>query len=911
MDMMNSLQSFFKQTIPYIVVKYSKTAREYETLDTKRKADVYVSAMMGTDSFSTYSYTEDILREAGFTEDEISKYKIDKYNIPNDRRDIVIRIARKKTIDSYVEENNYYRMLNGLPNTNDMEEIWLTPRQYDYYKIPLVPVHEIPATSMAFLERDGVLDSLITQYPKSKYLRYVGLRKIDIVSARRADNFELLYFPKIDDGYPFYRDFVTYYEECREYFLTVIHNTYYANKYEYYDNYIALTILIMAINKLISGMMRRFIERDFYDVETTKLFLECYGIKYDERFTLTQMKLLAKNLNVLLRSKATDKVFLDLLDLLGYSNFDIMKYYLVKQHKFGDDGKPIFIYKKDEHGNLTDELDLERMYEFYFSRAKVGTYNIQDALKDESKKLTYKEVVETDNYWVDDEKLRDKLLKGNFNYIETKYMDIDVIYRMHKIVFETVYVSRAILDKSNETKKIFLNFPKISSSDVSLYDVIITLICLLCKYYGVEPDLLQSPSKKLHILGFNFKADFDTIRQDIKNRPDIYDQRLLNYINNTPFTTPTDINNMYVNIKHLEHFLVTAMNNTTTMEAYRAYRNLYDTLMWVELDHSIYANEDGSIPLQFTECLKDSSPDLYDLVMGEEYTLDDLSEKISYITTKLSAALVDTRYLGYIQVLDNYTVEALLKLLRFFKSFTVDLRGANVVLLFDSHYHNMAHMVSDISFGGDTGHVTIRIPDESLLVSLIGGKLFNRVTEFISEKLNEHPMFVVLADLLCECNIITTHDNRVNINGKLTEIIDTSNLSKLVEIEYLLGHLNMVEYRTLVSLYKMYYGVTAKHLPQSSVESLMEERYRIVTNIGQTLQIFTRNILHGLDFIHRCSSLISCISKYRVLCEMNTIGEIGIPDHSVNNLTRINLSNLWVMSNSLALQDKVEFIWDE
>lgn len=913
MDMMSSLQSFFQKTIPYIAIKYSKDAREAETLDTKRKADVYISAMTGTDSFSTYTYGEDILRKANFNNEEVAKYLVDKYNIPKEYRERVIKIARQNVIDSYVEQNDYYRMLNGLPDMDDNEEIWLTPEQYEYYNIPLVPVHEIPSIDMAFLENDGVIDKLIEQHPSAKYLRHVGSRKIDIVSARRASNFELLYFPKVDEGYPFYRDFVSYYEECREYFLTVIHNTYYANKYKYYDNYIALTILIMAINKLISGMMRRFVERDFYDVETTRLFLDCYGIKYDDRFTLTQMKLLAKNLNVLLKSKATDKVFLDLLDLLGYSNFSIMKYYLVKQHKFGEDGKPVFIYKTDENGQPTNELDLDKMYDFYFSRAEVGTYNIQDALKDESKKLTYREVVDTDDYWVDDQKLRDKLIQGNFNYIETKYMDIDVVYRMHKIVFETVYISRAILDKSNQTKNILLSFPKISSTDISIYDVIIALICLLCKYYDIEPDLLQSPSKKLHILGFNFDADFESIRQDIKNRPDIYDQRLLNYIEDTAFTTASDINNMYINIKHLEYFLVTAMNNTSTIEAYRAYRKLYDTLMWVELDHSIYAKEDGTIPTQFTECLKDSNSDLYELVMSEELTPDQISEYISYLTTKLSAALVDTNYLSYINVLDNYTVDALLKLLRFFKSFTVDLRDANVILLFDSRYHNMAHMVSQLSFNADGTQMTINIPDDSLLASIIDNKLTVKVSEFISERMKEHNIFLLLADILHQANMkIDYNMSYGNATTGITEFLDMNEVSKLISIEHMLGNLNTTEYQVLNSMGRIYYNMKFEPISHMTTESLVNERLGIIENIYKLVTIHLNDAMI-MDCIRvRCGAILSNIERYGLICTLCSTTNQLISDTPVSMYSRSNLSETMRIDNqSMSIGERMQFIWED
>ena len=62
-------------------------------------------------------------------------------------------------------------------------------------------------------------------------------------------------------------------------------------------------ILTMTINRMISNNIKAFVERDFYDELTVRTFLSAYGLVCDKIFTLTQLKLIAMNLNILLRNK--------------------------------------------------------------------------------------------------------------------------------------------------------------------------------------------------------------------------------------------------------------------------------------------------------------------------------------------------------------------------------------------------------------------------------------------------------------------------------------------------------------------------------------------------------------------------------------------------------------------------------
>lgn len=719
MAFLDSIKDMLEKSIPDIVVKYTGIANRYETLETRRAGDRYVSAKLGTDTFESHiNFSTESLLMAGFTPAEAVKYSHDKTLIPKERRIRVLEAERSITIRDYVEQNDYYRMLNGLPMLDDYEQIWLDAEVYQKYNIPLSPIHEIDHKMLISLESIGVLDSIIKENPDRKYLTYLGKRRIDISTARLAGNFQIMYFPRLDNGEVFYRDFMMTYEECREYFLTVIYNVYYSNRQEYYDNYLAFSILVMTINKLISVMLLRYTQREFYDVDTLRIFLDAYGIEYSKVFTFTQLKLVAKNLNILLQAKSTDEVFVDLLSLLGYSNFSIMKYYLIKQHIFDDNGKPKFYYKTvtDENGNEKRVLDESQMYRYYFVRTPVGTYNVQDALHSASDTLSYGEVTVPDPYWIEDLNLIDKKSSTNFNYIDTKYMDINIAYKMHSIVFETTYLTRLVLDKYNDTKGIHVTLPSITSKEVSLFDVFVLLICLLCKYYRLKPSIMKSPSKIMHILGYNFEADFEAIKNEIKNNRHL-DNRLIKYIRDTSFITPKDVNDMFVSVRELESLLTKLMNETENYRTYAAYEKIYRTLLWTKLNDKMYTNSAGVVPDTYSEYLQDADSDLYmyyDSLNGDEK----ISQAIDYVTSKLMNMFSDVKFLNHIKLMDETQIEAIKKLLCFFKSYTVTMRDSAMILRFDGRYDNMVHFSSLLNFSGD-GPTQLTIPDSSTIDILI------------------------------------------------------------------------------------------------------------------------------------------------------------------------------------------------
>ena len=721
MELTNILKRFLMNGVPKMVVKMDAKAKQYETLDIMKAADIYVAASLKVDTINAYKYSLDsnTLMYAGiYDKNERHRIFVDPGILEREYREkipTILEYQRKKVIENYVEQNEYYRMLNGQPPLDETEVVYLDTEflaTYGFKDDPddRTPLHELPSDILIALESDGSLAEIQEMFPDKKYISYTASRKISIVDARRAHNFDLLYFPKQDGNNRFYRDFLFYYEEAREYFTSAIYNHSFAARYEYYDGFIGLMILVMTIQRMISNLFKVVVERDFYDLATLRLFLEAFGVPFIELFTVQQQRMIVKNLNILLMKKQSTQVMYDVLDLLGYDSFELYKYVLVKQHKMvqenvESDYKPEFIYKTtvDDNGEPILVLDASQSFDYYFVRVnmKDPDVKLEDITADNA--YDYEEITGRDPTWIDDDELALKLEQTDFNFIETKYVDVSVHVRMQNKMFELTYMARMLLDKYEDTSAIRISLARISDNAFSLLECQVFLTCLMCKFNGMVPNILRRPSQILAVLGFNFHEDAEIIKRDIlmeneeykyKHGVDLYDLDVLEYIKNVVFKTAKDVNDFYVNIRDFEDFLSNAMMTTKSVDAYHAYRKLYNTLMITYIDDDTYKDSEGNPVFRYDDYLRELNPELYNFY--NRLTSDECLDYINYIGTKFSTLFEDTEYMGMLTLGDSALIEGIIKMIRTFKSLTIDIKDMDIVYVFDSRTRNTMRLFSKI-----------------------------------------------------------------------------------------------------------------------------------------------------------------------------------------------------------------------
>lgn len=727
MELTNILKRFIMNGVPRMVIKMGKQAREHETLDIMKKADIYVAASLKVDTFNAYRYSIDtdalvaigiyskkerkrILGDTGILEREY------KHLLPD-----LMDHMRKRVISAYMEENSYYRMINGQPPLTDTYEDFVYPdiaTLADYGFVEThdetdysnrTPLHLLPKDTLFALESAGVLERLLKENPEKRYIAYVGSRKIPIVSARRAHNFDLLYYPRQDENSRLYRDFIFYYDEAKEYFVSTIYNHSFSARYEYYDGFIGLMILTMTIQRMISNLFKVVVERDFYDLATLRLFLESFGVPFVELFTARQQRMLVKNLNILLMKKQGTQVMYDVLDLLGYDTFTLSKYVLVKQHKMvqenvESDIKPSFIYRvvPDENGNPMLIKDAFANFDYYFVGVDMKEDDVRLVDITAENAYDYEEFTKQDPTWIKDEELAQKLENTDFNFVETKYADMAVNIRMQDKLFEMVYLSRMLLDKKEDTSKIKISLARVSENPFSLLEVEVFLICLMCKNNHMAPNILRRPSQVLAVLGFDFKEDLERIKEDILKEnaewnyyhgEDLLDTKFLEYLRTVTFKTPKDVNDFYVSIRNFEDFMSYAMLTTQSVDAYHAYRKIYNTLMITSITDETYQDDEGNPFFRYDMYLKYLNIELYTFL--NNLRKEDCTDYINYIATKFATMFEDTEYMGLIDLGDAALIEGILKIIRTFKSLTIDLKNLDIVFVFDSRTKNTMRLLSE------------------------------------------------------------------------------------------------------------------------------------------------------------------------------------------------------------------------
>lgn len=698
-----------------VVIKMSHEAQLHETIDSKREGDKYVSAVLERDIFESHAFYErDILRKAGINDlDMIEECYFDKYKIPRIKRSLVLQYKREMIIEEFYETNDYYRQLIGLPPLEDTDNIYLTQEQMDYYKIDEVrPIHEYPYEIQIKLER-VVIPDLIEKHPDKKYLQHLGSKKVDLVRVREAKNFEIVFADASIDNV-FLRSFFQTYDFCREYFMSVIYNKAFTDRYDLYENFIGMNIMIMTVQRMIVNTIKMSIDRDFYDLNSIKKMFDCYGVPFFEDLPLDYQRTIIKNLNMLIRTKSTDKVLYDISNILMYERIKIYKYMLVKERKLDDENNPIIAEKPvyDDDGGVSYVPDYEKMYDVYFQSADIMEPNIAVGIESKPNRHGYLDVTEDDVLWWDTSDLRKELFDREFNFIETKYLGVNIMYNLTDLLYETVYFLNLLVDNKDTTDPsrdlllnsdamktgtdyLYLVLERFSPVPISIFDTVVILCALVSKKNGMKGNIIHSSAGKiLSVLGFNFEADFDLIRESIKNNPRIFkDQSIVKYLDLLDIKKVEDIEILYHNFRNFADFCIQQMATTENIKEYHAYKYLYEVFTVREETGEAFTMSNGKIADTYLQYLYDKLPHIAEFI--DEMHKDKTGVYIEHVVGKLNELVPDLEYISAINGTNNNIVRALVSLINFFKSYTTDLRNLNVVYIFNDKYHNMIRMIDD------------------------------------------------------------------------------------------------------------------------------------------------------------------------------------------------------------------------
>lgn len=299
----------------------------------------------------------------------------------------------------YVEWNSYYRMLNGLPPIYTLEEEIEYLKQlgtdvdedelymnYGYnqiieelykryfidmgqYQVPdSMPslvlegkyLHELSNEEISMIESCGIMQQILDDYsadPHYQYIYHLGNKRIDFYTARKANNFSLLWLPKLNTFDIIENKFKRIFDRNRRYTMSTIYSEAYRFMSYHYDAFIQILIIIQTMIDMISEVQEYIINKDVFDSRTIRYLFESYGIAYYKEIPVKYQIRIIKNVNTLLKYKSSHRNIVDILELFDDDTITVFTYYLMKVKKLNR--HDFFYYTEDD---INPKYGTERDY---------------------------------------------------------------------------------------------------------------------------------------------------------------------------------------------------------------------------------------------------------------------------------------------------------------------------------------------------------------------------------------------------------------------------------------------------------------------------------------------------------------------------------------------------------------------
>lgn len=730
------------------VIKNQTEAYQNETKETSEAADIYIACREGRSRYDMFTYTRELLEATSVPESIIPLALKDKTQIPVSMRAELNEYMTSEYLNNYVEKNNYYRTLMGLPNYGD-DGILIQPEWIpEGFVIKTEKyVHELPDDMLIVMEATGMLQSIYSSYPAAKYLDYLGSYSIDPYEARKADHFQLLYLPIID--YELLQSrFRILYEKNRLYTLRRVYSD--AMRYgseQHYDHFMMLYITISTMIDLVNEIPNFVIQKEVFDARCIRYLFESYGIPfYSEIPTKYQLKII-KNINMLIKYKSSRRNMLDICAIFGFDNIQVFKYYILRNRKLDIDGDYVFATKEiedpdDPEKTITVE-DPTKEYELKFIKLPIDEAPDPYVKKVEDH-IGY-DIMTISDYWWDSgddhETVKNKHLEQDFAYRRTKYISIDTVSNMTELAFVMPYFFNMLYDEYKLEEHLLLTVPYINSAHYfRLTDMFIYLFALNDLYnnipdniytdtylnydkdsgeysmvkvaakveYDEEKDLYFianmdeiSNGANTNIHAFNIRPDTEEINKWLKDHYVTKEQ-----VGIIDFKMPTSTIATYETLldvfetnKGVYNHLVNKMIHAENNEEYKLYRKLYDMLMIKAFKLDYFLLDDGTMPNTYTQYLKFKDSILY-LSLNDIAKIEDLESRRKEIDSLVSNAIysieeyIDSDKYRYIfsnlpTVSADYIKKYVVKIIEVFKSYKIQLYDISSSYSFDDPYENL------------------------------------------------------------------------------------------------------------------------------------------------------------------------------------------------------------------------------
>ena len=690
-----------------IVVKRYDLARSYETAETAAAFELYNACINGSRYFKNFPSFEVKILEKYLEPSEVYACTINPNNIPTKYREQIVEDQAQWIIANYEEKNEYYRMLTGLPRTNDLRYIYIL----DQEDIPTdIPIHEMNNYQIAKLESRGIIERLKRERPDAEYLDFLGINKIDLLTARLAKPFEILRLgsPKNDRTLDLFQ---REYYGARRYVMATVYNRAILTTTELYDPVIGMMMLTLAIRNTLVPDENSYLSFE----EILDAILDSYGmLGYFQRFPYMYKRKLVMAMDKLLQIKGTDGVILDICQLFQGTNFTANRYYLMKTNKKNEDGTIQFTGGTDPKTGLPI-MDPVEDQDIAFLKSTIRDREME---YDQEAWTDYTQVTNNDYLWQLTQKEYEDLHSERFNLWMSKYIGIQAAYDVSSVTFEVCYFLNLLLQSGEKMQRMKIVNQYATGGNCDIYTAVVFMLDIMAKRSGFDGNIVYEPEHIAEILRFDFTDIEDELKQirdsyeqlvDVDDKTDIVYGKYTNE-SDVPFrnlTEPNPITNRsntiesYVNNRDYYDAILYEMHHTTDIRRYEALAKLKECLYISAMEKKDFTLSTGEAANTDHDMLMDIDPklaakiDSYDDAKAEKDPVyaekrdKELNDLLLYILNKLEE-FFNTDELQYLFLnTPNIFVSVISKYLRtainVFKASTVQLESINVLFNVGDH----------------------------------------------------------------------------------------------------------------------------------------------------------------------------------------------------------------------------------
>lgn len=468
----------------------------------------YKDAYNKTDTLASYNFSIQDL--AKFTNDPNKLNAMLKDNkfimtyLDKFEQEELLSKKRKDVLENYIEYNEYYRVLMGLPKMKIQGGTLVEDIGY-YVYLPLnveiqgvdnkIPVHKMTDLQKRSLSASGELDKLIVQYPRYEYLKYVD-KKISPLTMRDAKEYEIVY---ADTSKKNIRSFVDHYRAVRNNFMVNYYDEMSAIKYTFYEPLQCVNLIMATMANVNAYIPRDQLDSELIDESFIYTLFESYGVpKFN--FTLEYLQKIAQKLGGIMRKKGTKNVLLDISKT--FNEISIFKYFLWKR-----------LAPNNEDLSKSDK----EKYDLFFVKTPIMADDPYEFVKDQENLIPYKEVVSQDQTWGEDgNDLEDEIKSMPFAYSESKYLTLSNKINLVSYSFEISFFVRYVIEHVKPFRDIKF-YIDTATYEASLFEVITYLQCLVYRKMKIEPSIPDCMQPMIYLYGIKYDIDLDRLKDIIRD----------------------------------------------------------------------------------------------------------------------------------------------------------------------------------------------------------------------------------------------------------------------------------------------------------------------------------------------------------------------------------------------------------